>query len=62
MRIGLLHPGEMGAALGGIPVQLGHEVIWVPEGRSAASAGRANDAGREAVASIGEWIYRKFSR
>ena len=41
MRIGLLHPGEMGAALAGVLVAHGHEVLWVPEGRSAESAHRA---------------------
>ena len=39
MKIGLLHPGEMGAAIGG--GVRGHEVLWVPEGRSEATRGRA---------------------
>jgi 3-hydroxyisobutyrate dehydrogenase-like beta-hydroxyacid dehydrogenase len=39
--IGLLHPGEMGAAVGGCLVSVGHEVLWDPAGRSRASTGRA---------------------
>jgi 3-hydroxyisobutyrate dehydrogenase-like beta-hydroxyacid dehydrogenase len=39
--IGLLHPGEMGAAVGGCLVSVGHEVLWDPTGRSRASTGRA---------------------
>jgi hypothetical protein len=36
--VGLVHPGEMGAAVG---ERLGAEVIWVPEGRSDATRARA---------------------
>jgi 3-hydroxyisobutyrate dehydrogenase-like beta-hydroxyacid dehydrogenase len=39
--VGLLHPGEMGAAVGGSLVPLGHEVLWDPAGRSRATTGRA---------------------
>src|ERR1700722_17294000 len=39
--VGLLHPGEMGAAVGGCLVSVGHEVLWDPTGRSRASTGRA---------------------
>ena len=39
--VGLLHPGEMGAALGGCLVSVGHEVLWDPSGRSRATTGRA---------------------
>jgi 3-hydroxyisobutyrate dehydrogenase-like beta-hydroxyacid dehydrogenase len=45
VTIGLLHPGEMGAAVGQCLVAGGHRVLWVPEGRSAASAARARSAG-----------------
>src|SRR5579859_3423857 len=47
--IGLLHPGEMGAAVGQCLAAAGHRVLWVPEGRSAASAGRAAAAGLTAA-------------
>jgi 3-hydroxyisobutyrate dehydrogenase-like beta-hydroxyacid dehydrogenase len=43
--VGLLHPGEMGAAVGGCLVSAGHTVLWDPAGRSRASTGRALGAG-----------------
>jgi 3-hydroxyisobutyrate dehydrogenase-like beta-hydroxyacid dehydrogenase len=43
--IGLLHPGEMGAAVGQCLAAAGHRVLWVPQGRSQASAARAAAAG-----------------
>lgn len=43
MRIGLLHPGEMGAAVGALLRRRGHTVLWAGAGRSAASAARAAD-------------------
>lgn len=39
--VGLLHPGEMGAVVGGCLVSVGHEVLWDPDGRSRATTGRA---------------------
>ena len=45
MRVALLHPGEMGAAVGAQLVARGHEVLWLPRGRSEATARRARDAG-----------------
>ena len=47
--IGLLHPGEMGAAVGGCLVSVGHEVLWDPDGRSRATTGRALSAGLTGV-------------
>jgi 3-hydroxyisobutyrate dehydrogenase-like beta-hydroxyacid dehydrogenase len=49
VTIGLLHPGEMGAAVGRCLAGAGHRVLWVPEGRSAASAARARSAGLTAA-------------
>jgi 3-hydroxyisobutyrate dehydrogenase-like beta-hydroxyacid dehydrogenase len=43
--IGLLHPGEMGAAVGQCLAGAGHTVLWAPEGRSAATRERAAAAG-----------------
>jgi 3-hydroxyisobutyrate dehydrogenase-like beta-hydroxyacid dehydrogenase len=43
--IGLLHPGEMGAAVGHCLAKSGHMVLWASEGRSAATATRASAAG-----------------
>ena len=45
VTIGLLHPGEMGAAVGQCLAGAGHQVLWAPEGRSAATAARAAAAG-----------------
>jgi len=45
--IGLLHPGEMGAAVGQCLTAAGHRVLWIPEGRSAATRERAAAAGLE---------------
>jgi 3-hydroxyisobutyrate dehydrogenase-like beta-hydroxyacid dehydrogenase len=42
--VGLLHPGQMGAAVGGCLVTVGHTVLWDPAGRSRASTGRALSA------------------
>jgi 3-hydroxyisobutyrate dehydrogenase-like beta-hydroxyacid dehydrogenase len=39
--VGLLHPGEMGAAVGGCLVSVRHQVLWDPAGRSRATTGRA---------------------
>ncbi|MEU6441409.1 DUF1932 domain-containing protein [Streptomyces sp. NPDC047046] len=46
--VGLLHPGSMGAAFGAVLRARGHEVLWCPEGRSAATCGRAEAAGLRA--------------
>lgn len=43
MTVGLLHPGEMGAAIGAALLAAGHEVLWASEGRSEATRGRAAD-------------------
>jgi 3-hydroxyisobutyrate dehydrogenase-like beta-hydroxyacid dehydrogenase len=43
--IGLLHPGEMGAAVGQCLTGRGHTVLWASEGRGPASARRAEAAG-----------------
>jgi 3-hydroxyisobutyrate dehydrogenase-like beta-hydroxyacid dehydrogenase len=45
MRIAVFHPGAMGSMLAKQLVAAGHEVHWVPEGRSEASQARAEDAG-----------------
>jgi 3-hydroxyisobutyrate dehydrogenase-like beta-hydroxyacid dehydrogenase len=46
--IALLHPGEMGAALGACLVSRGVRVVWASQGRSAATRKRAEAAGLEA--------------
>ena len=56
MIIGLLHPGNMGAAVGAQLVAAGHRVSWCPAGRSAASARRATAAGLHTVGSVAEML------
>ncbi len=53
MRIGLLFPGEMGAAVG---AAANGEVLWASEGRSGATAARA--AGFEDVGTVAELVSR----
>lgn len=54
MTVGLLHPGEMGAAVGAALRARGVEVVWAREGRSAATADRAHAAGLEDVGTVSE--------
>jgi len=49
VTIGLLHPGEMGAAVGQCLACAGHQVLWAPDGRSPATAARARAAGLTAA-------------
>ena len=53
LTIGLLHPGEMGAAVGQCLAGTGHQVLWVPEGRSPATGARAAAAGLTAASPAG---------
>ena len=43
--IGLLHPGEMGMAVGRCLIERGHTVLWASQGRSPATEVRAGAAG-----------------
>jgi 3-hydroxyisobutyrate dehydrogenase-like beta-hydroxyacid dehydrogenase len=52
--VGLVHPGEMGAALGSVLRRAGHDVLYARDGRSAESVARATAAGLTAVASVEE--------
>jgi 3-hydroxyisobutyrate dehydrogenase-like beta-hydroxyacid dehydrogenase len=54
--IGILHPGEMGAAVGQCLVTAGHQVLWLPAGRSEATAGRAQAAGLTAAADLADLV------
>ena len=47
MTIGLLHPGEMGAAIAAALRASGQTLLWASAGRSAATAERADGAGLE---------------
>src|SRR4029079_6059386 len=50
--VGLLHPGEMGAAVGAVLRGQGVRVVWASDGRSEETHARAEDAGLEDVGSV----------
>jgi 3-hydroxyisobutyrate dehydrogenase-like beta-hydroxyacid dehydrogenase len=52
--VGVLHPGEMGAAVARALSERGETVLWASAGRSAATAERAEAAGLEDAGEIGE--------
>ncbi len=52
--VGLLHPGEMGSALGLALRANGHDVIWASDGRSEATRDRARDL--RDVGTVGELV------
>ena len=54
MTVGLLHPGEMGAALGGALHERGETVLWASAGRGPATAERAERARLEDAGEIAE--------
>ena len=45
ITIGLLHPGEMGSAVGAALRAVGHRVVWASSGRGAATRARAEADG-----------------
>src|SRR5215218_5015451 len=45
--VGLLHPGEMGSAIGAVLRSAGATVLWASDGRSGATRQRADAAGLE---------------
>jgi 3-hydroxyisobutyrate dehydrogenase-like beta-hydroxyacid dehydrogenase len=54
--VGILHPGEMGAAVGAALASAGHEVVWANEGRSDETATRAESAGLRDVGTLEEVV------
>ena len=50
--IAMLHPGEMGAAIGAGLIARGHRVVWASAGRSAATRRRAGNCGLEDVETL----------
>src|SRR5206468_592845 len=50
--VALLHPGEMGAAIGACLHGRGLRVVWASAGRSAATRSRANAAGLEDLGAL----------
>ena len=55
-RVLLLHPGEMGLAIGTALLQSGHQVCWVAENRSEVTRARAKNAGFETVSTLPEAV------
>ena len=58
MRLGLLHPGEMGASVGAAARAAGAEVLWASEGRSRATRERAERAGFRDAGDLGALLGR----
>ena len=52
--IGVLHPGEMGAAVGAALRAAGQTVFWASEGRSPETLARAEEAGLQDAGTVGE--------
>lgn len=53
ITVGLLHPGEMGSAIGELLQGAGARVLWASEGRSQATRARAEAAGLTDVRTLG---------
>jgi 3-hydroxyisobutyrate dehydrogenase-like beta-hydroxyacid dehydrogenase len=58
LNVGVLHPGEMGTAVGTQIRSRGHDVLWASVGRSAETARRAHDGGFEDVSTVDELARR----
>jgi 3-hydroxyisobutyrate dehydrogenase-like beta-hydroxyacid dehydrogenase len=56
VKLGVLHPGAMGVSVGAALVSNGHEVFWLPEGRSAATRERAEEHGFVATSTLAELV------
>ena len=52
MKVGVLHPGTMGVSVARSILNGGHEVFWAGDGRSPATAARANEHGLTNVGSL----------
>src|SRR6266545_5387711 len=56
--IGVLHPGEMGAAIAAQARRTGASVLWCPSGRSQATRDRATRSGLIPVTELHELLER----
>jgi 3-hydroxyisobutyrate dehydrogenase-like beta-hydroxyacid dehydrogenase len=56
--VGILHPGEMGAAFGAVLRDAGHSVLWASSGRSEATRTRAADARLDDAGSLDQLVAR----
>ncbi|HEX6527193.1 MAG TPA: DUF1932 domain-containing protein [Streptosporangiaceae bacterium] len=57
MDVGLLHPGEMGAAVGRCLCEGGHRVLWASAGRGDATAARARAAGLTDAGTLADVVH-----
>ena len=53
-RVAILHPGQMGAAVGRDLVDVGHDVGWLPADRGAGTRRRALEAGLRELPDLGD--------
>jgi 3-hydroxyisobutyrate dehydrogenase-like beta-hydroxyacid dehydrogenase len=58
ITIGVLHPGEMGSAMGAAARAGGARVLWASEGRGSTSRERAGAAGLEDAGTLAELVGR----
>jgi 3-hydroxyisobutyrate dehydrogenase-like beta-hydroxyacid dehydrogenase len=56
--VGVLHPGAMGSAVGAALRARGHEALWASEGRSPATAARAQAAGMQDAGTVAALLSR----
>lgn len=54
MKIGILHPGEMGVSVAASAINSGHQVYWVSQGRSKDTRARAEKYHLKEVTSLSE--------
>jgi 3-hydroxyisobutyrate dehydrogenase-like beta-hydroxyacid dehydrogenase len=54
--VALLHPGEMGAAVGACLVDRGYQVVWASAGRGASTKQRAGSAGLRDLGSLAQCV------
>src|SRR3954467_5955293 len=57
-KVGVLHPGEMGAALAARLCERGHDVAWAGEGRSGATRAGAGAAGLDDAGALDALLAR----
>jgi 3-hydroxyisobutyrate dehydrogenase-like beta-hydroxyacid dehydrogenase len=55
-RIGLIHPGAMGASVGAAARSNGHTVLWASSGRTVSTCARARRAQLEDVGTVAELV------
>jgi len=56
VKLAILHPGDMGVTVAVAMAASGHEVYWLPEGRSSATVARARGAAFQSCGSLAELV------